>query len=192
MLTLSIISMLFIANGDNTPYNHWKSEREEIMRRKRPNLLLCLVEWGDRLAEAGHAQVGGVEAQLGGGHLGQQLFRIRAAPGRRSGGVNSFQQVVAYLVFATCRQVSLRKASLSSGLSTINCTTYLERWSGLQEHFNFLGNLTFFLGGPQWVCRLLPLDCWLPERLQVGKYSVGKSRAYLASLVTLFNIENIN
>ena len=33
----------------------------------------------------------------------------------------------AYLVFATCRQVSLRKASLSSGLSTINCTTYLGR-----------------------------------------------------------------
>ena len=100
--------------------------------------------------------------------------------------------LVAYLVFATCRQVSLRKAILSSGLSTINCTTYLGRWNGLQEHFNFLGSLTFFLGGPQWVCRLLPLDCLLPERLQFGKYSVGKFRAYLASLVTFFNIENIN
>ena len=55
--------------------------------------MLCLVERRDRLAEASHAQVGGVEAQLGGGHLGQQLFRIRAAPGARSGGVNSFQQV---------------------------------------------------------------------------------------------------
>ena len=55
--------------------------------------MLCLVERRDRLAEAGHAQVGGVEAQLGGGHLGQQLFRIRAAPGARSGGVNLFQQV---------------------------------------------------------------------------------------------------
>ena len=130
MLTLSIISMLFIANGDSTPYNHWKSEREEIMTWQWPNLLLCLVERGDRLAEAGHAQVGGVEAQLGGGHLGQQLFRIRAAPGGRSGGVwtrsNKFT-LVAYLVFATCRQVSLRKAILSSGLSTINCTTYLGR-----------------------------------------------------------------
>ena len=55
--------------------------------------MLCLVERRDRLAEAGHAQVGGVEAQLGGGHLGQQLFRIRAAPGGSSGGVNLFQNV---------------------------------------------------------------------------------------------------
>ena len=69
-------------------------------------------------------------------------------------------------------------------------TWVVKRW--FQELVNFLGNLTFFLGGPQWVCRLLPLDCLLPESLQFGKYSVGKLRAYLASLVTFFNIENIN
>ena len=64
--------------------------------------MLCLVERRDRLAEAGHAQVGGIEAQLGGGHLGQQLFRVRAAPGARSGGVNSFQQVHAGSLPCVC------------------------------------------------------------------------------------------
>ena len=64
--------------------------------------MLCLVERRDRLAEAGHAQVRRVKAQLGGGHLGQQLFRVRAAPGARSGGVNSFQQVHAGSLPCVC------------------------------------------------------------------------------------------
>ena len=48
---------------------------------------------------------------------------------------NKSTLVVAYLVFATCRQVSLRKANLSSGLSTINCTTYLRRQEMIARAF---------------------------------------------------------
>ena len=42
--------------------------------------------------------------------------------------VDLSQVLREHLVFATWRQMSLRKASLSSWLSTISCTTYLERF----------------------------------------------------------------
>ena len=86
-----------------------------VLLKEDMALLKLVTLRSDESSPSSVAAILAINSSGSGRHLGKLL-------------VDLSQVLREHLVFATWRQMSLRKASLSSWLSTISCTTYLERF----------------------------------------------------------------